>query len=432
MKKSLLIILTLISLQLSTQGFTQSAENTQLFNAFWNAANTEEAEASVTAILQSGISFEDAYQILQTGKDYQPTDTGVVLRSYEAENGTEYYYHLNVPEDYDPSKQYQVRFELHGGLGGRNNNRPSGRNRGRPRLEGAEQIYVMPYAWLASPWWDVSQVENIRQILDRVKREYNVDENRVVMGGISDGGTGAWYVAMHENTSFASFYSFIGYTMVLANPSISDGTSYLHNLLGKPWYAINGGRDRLYPTSRVTPFITYLQLRSVDIEYQPIRDGEHNTDWWPDWRDEFEEFVTAHPRDPNPASITWKATQGKNMRSHWLLIEELDFDKESPIPLFEIGVDPADGTTVLDMQDAGRVDLVREGNNIQAITDGVAAFRLLLSPEVIDLSQPVTVTVNNIVKYQGMLEPSLETLLNWAARDNDRQMLYAAELRIEL
>jgi predicted esterase len=428
MKKIVLVALFFV---FSSQLFAQPAQYVSLFDEFWNAADIQEAEESVAAILQSGISFMDAYQLLQAGKDYQTADTGVVLRSYEAADGTEYFYHLNVPDNYDPSQQYQVRFELHGGIGGRTDNRPGGRGRGRTRLQGAEQIYVMPYAWLDSPWWDVSQVENIRQILDRVKREYNVDENRVVMGGISDGGTGAWYVAMHENTRFAAFYSFIGYTMVLANPSISDGTSFLHNLLGKPWYAINGGRDRLYPTSRVTPFITYLQMRGVDIEYQPLRNGEHNTDWWQDWRDEFEEFVTAHPREANPASITWKAVQGQNMRSYWLVIEELDFEKESPIPLFEIGVDPADGSSVLDMDAGGRVDLVREGNNIQAISDAVGAFRLLLSPEVIDFSKPVTVTVNNVVRFQGMLEPSLETLLNWAARDNDRQMLYASELRIE-
>ncbi len=80
----------------------------------------------------------------------------------------------------------------------------------------------------------------------------------------------------------------------------------------------------------------------------------------------------------------------------------------------------------------GRVDLVREGNNIQAISDGVGSFRLLLSPDVIDFSQIVTITVNNDVEFQGILEPSLVTLLSWAAKDNDRQMLYAAEVLIEL
>ncbi|PCJ42796.1 MAG: hypothetical protein COA71_04650 [SAR86 cluster bacterium] len=428
-EKTFLVFITFI---ISTHLSAQQSDTDFVFNEFWNSASAEEAELSIADILQSGISFSDAYQKLQTGKVYDAADTGVVLRSYEAANGTEYFYHLNVPENYDPSKQYQVRFELHGGIGGRTNNEPSGRGRGRTRLEGVEQIYVMPYAWMDSAWWAVSQVENIREILDRVKREYNVNENKVVLGGISDGGTGAWYVAMHENTRFAAFYSFIGYTMVLGSPTIADGTSYLHNLLGKSWYAINGGRDRLYPTSRVTPFITYLQNKGIDIDYHPLPDGEHNTRWWPEWRDNFETFVAAHPRDPNPASISWKAVEGSNIRSHWLIIEELDFEKESPIPLFEVGVDPSDGSTVLAMEEAGRVNLVREGNNIQAISDRVASFRLLLSPEVIDFTQVITITVNNVVKFQGMLEPSLETLLNWTAKDNDRQMLYAAELLIEL
>lgn len=431
-KKLLLIISTCV---LSVDLHAQQISYEQVFNGFWNSANPEEAEASIPDILESGISFEEAYQLLQTGKVYEQAEKGVVLRSYVAADGIEYFYHLNVPANYDPARQYSVRFELHGGLGGRTSNGPGGResrDNGRTRLPGAEQIHILPYASINQPWWGLSQVENIRNILDLVKREYNVDENRVVLGGISDGGTGAWYVAMHENTRFAAFYSFIGYTMVLANPSISDGTSQLHNLLGKPWYAINGGRDRLYPTSRVTPFMTYLQTKGVDVDYHPLRNGEHNTRWWREWSEDFENFVSSHPRQSNPAAITWKAAQGSNMRSHWLQIEELDFEQESPIPLFEVGVDPADGTTVLSMEDAGRVDLVRDGNNIQAISDGVGSFRLLLSPEVIDFSQAVTVTVNNELKFQGILEPSLETLLSWAAKDNDRKMLYAAEILIGL
>lgn len=432
MKKLFLVFLLST---LNSHVVAQALDNDLLINAFLASVNEQEAEGRIAGILQSDISFDEAYQKLQTGKVYEAAETGVVLRSYEAQDGTEFYYHLNVPDDYDPSKQYQVRFELHGGLGGRTKNEPGGRSSrdsGRTRLEGVEQIYVLPYASINSPWWDESQVDNIRNILDQLKREFNVNENQVVLGGISDGGTGAWYIAMHENTRFASFHSFIGYTMVLANPSISDGTSYLHNLLGKSWFAINGGRDRLYPTSRVTPFITYLQNKGIDVDYHPLRNGEHNTRWWPEWRDSFETFVAEHPRNPNPASLSWITTQGTNMRTHWLVIEELDFEQVSPIPLFEVGVDPADGSTVLDGEQGGRVDVVREGNNIQAISDGVGAFRLLLSPEVIDFSQVVTVTVNNVVKFQGMLEPNLETLLNWAAKDNDRKMLYAAELRIEL
>jgi len=49
-----------------------------------------------------------------------------------------------------------------------------------------------------------------------------------------------------------------------------------------------------------------------------------------------------------------------------------------------------------------------------------------------DLNQPVKVTVNGREVFNARVQPSLETLLKWAARDNDRTMLYAAEIKIKL
>jgi hypothetical protein len=80
----------------------------------------------------------------------------------------------------------------------------------------------------------------------------------------------------------------------------------------------------------------------------------------------------------------------------------------------------------------GRVDLVRSGNTIQALTRGVSGFTLLLAPDRFDLSQPVKVIANGRQVFNGRVDPSLQTLLKWAARDNDRTMLYAAELNIKL
>ena len=62
-----------------------------------------------------------------------------------------------------------------------------------------------------------SQLENLDAILDTVKRTYNVDENRVVLSGVSDGATGLYYVAMRDTTPFASFLPLNGFMMVLAN-----------------------------------------------------------------------------------------------------------------------------------------------------------------------------------------------------------------------
>jgi hypothetical protein len=81
---------------------------------------------------------------------------------------------------------------------------------------------------------------------------------------------------------------------------------------------------------------------------------------------------------------------------------------------------------------SGRVDLVRTGNTVTATTKGVAEFTLLLSPDAFDLAQPVTVVANGRTVFDGRVEPSVTTLLKWAARDNDRTMLFTAELHIRL
>ena len=62
-----------------------------------------------------------------------------------------------MPDTYDPARRYQVRIQLHGGVGGRATNAPVG-NGTVGALAGAEQIYVIPYAWADAPWWSDDQV----------------------------------------------------------------------------------------------------------------------------------------------------------------------------------------------------------------------------------------------------------------------------------
>ena len=80
----------------------------------------------------------------------------------------------------------------------------------------------------------------------------------------------------------------------------------------------------------------------------------------------------------------------------------------------------------------GRVDLVRTGNTVQATTRGVGAFTLLLSPDKFNFKQPVKVVANGKEVFNGRVTPDVKTLFKWASYDNDRTMLYAAELKIKL
>lgn len=405
------------------------------FQKFWAADSPAMAAKVAEEVVRSGVTFDDAVRRLKQGRVYTGQNSGVILLHNRTEDGIEHNYAVNVPASYDPSKKYQVRFQLHGGVGGREDNQPRG-NGEIGALAGAEQFaeqfYVLPYSWNDAPWWGDDQVLNVRAIVDSLKRTYNIDENRVVVSGVSDGGTGAYYIAMRETTEFASFLPLNGFIMVLANGEIDDGRIFPNNLRNKPLFVVNGGKDRLYPTSIVEPYTKHLMASGVEISYHPQPDGEHNTRWWPQIKDPYETFVAGHPRNPHPDKLTWEAADTKHNRAHWLVIDDF-------------GAAPGEAKSLADLNDItqfdsmfskqktdGRVDVSRSGNTVQASTKGVTAFTLLVSPDRFDLNQPVKVIANGREVFNGPVKRDLATLMKWAARDNDRTMLYAAELKIRL
>ena len=489
------------------------------FKQFWDAKTPQDAARVAPAVVASGVTFDAALARLKQGRAYSAdAPKGVVRLSRQTGDG-EFPYTLDVPPAYDPAKKYQVRLQLHGGIG-----RPDPAVRGNGSIgslagpDNIAQIYVLPLSWAEAPWWGGVQVGNLRAILDSVKRTYNVDENRVVLSGVSDGGTGLYYIAMRDTTPYASFLPLNGFMMILQNPSLGlHETLFPHNLLNKPFFVINGGQDPLYPTSIVEPYVRHLETNGVTLAYHPQPNAVHNTAWWPEMKDTFEAFVSSHPRDPHPAKLTWSSEAGVATRAHWLVIDTLGpAPVAAPLPDlndFAAGAEPNFGvrsngmrvTSVLPGSNAdalglkpgdrvlgingrtlpgelnllqflsiydsgerltfsvsrddktldvagvykpeiltrlvplfsrerptGRVDLVRDGNTVRATTRGVSAFTLLVSPEVFDFAQPVTVIADGRQVFRGRVEKSVATLMKWAAIDNDRTMLYGAEVRVKV
>ena len=490
------------------------------FASFFETRNAVDAAAASAQIVASGVGFDEALRRLRLGRTYsRDVPRGSVRASYKSEAG-EYFYALDVPEGYDPSRTYQVRVQLHGGVGRIEQSTPRD-SAPLGRLAGAEQIYVMPYAWRDAPWWSGRQVDNLRAILDLVKRTYNVDENRVVLSGVSDGGTGAYYVATRDTTPFASFLPLNGFVMVLRNEvSDADGDLFVNNLANKPMFIVNGGKDPLYPTSVVDPYVAHLKDGGVDLVYQPQPNAGHDTSWWPEMKDTFEAFVAAHPRRPLPDTLTWESGPPHiPSRAHWLVIDRLapqgqndpkpadlntmEMPSEAEFGIRSSGArvnrvvkgssaeqfglrsgdlivrvnnqSTAEGADVADMlreypagrpliltvargnesvrltgryaptvvpdethamfpvqREFGRVDLKRTGNSVDASTSGVGMFTLLISPDQFDLNRPITVVVNGRPAFDGVVQRDLRTLLEWAAVDNDRTMLFAAELHVDV
>lgn len=426
-RASLLLIALLSFLPVGAQAAAIAAA----FHKLWAAKSPAEALKAAEEAVKTGVTFDDAWKRLTQGRAYTAQDSGVVQLKNRTEDGLEHYFSVNVPPGYDPARRYQVRFQLHGGIGARTDNQPRGTGE-IGALAGAEQFYVLPYAWEQAPWWGDDQVLNLNAIIDTLKRTYNIDENRVVLSGVSDGATGAYFIAMRDTTPYASILPLNGFIMVLENSEISDGHIFPNNLRNKPLFVVNGGRDRLYPTSIVEPYTRHLMSSGVEVSYHPQPEGEHNTKWWPEVKDGYEKFVADHPRDPHPARLTWEAADASHNRAHWLVLDQFGPAPGEARNMEDINVMGGSEKMFGKSKNAGRVDVVRTGNTVEASTTNVTAFTLLLSPAKFDFDKPVKVIANGREVFNGRVERDVKTLLKWAARDNDRTMLYAAELKINL
>jgi hypothetical protein len=399
------------------------------FERFWKAANTQAAQRTVPALLQSGVGFEDAYARLRAGRPFpEKPGTGELTFSSPVSDGRARSYLVVVPDDLKSDEVLPVRFQLHGGV-----NRPvpeegEPARRGRRRtLDALREIVVYPSADREAPWWSFLQVEALAATLDRLKRSHRVDTNHVYLTGISDGATGAYYVAQRDTTPWSSFLPLNGQMRVLSNATIGvEGDVYVRNLANKPFFIVNGGRDPLYPASGVAPMLDLFRRAGVSLVFEPQPDAGHDVSWWPQVKDEFAAFVRDHPRDPLPDRLAWETDQpGRFGRAHWLVIDALgatpgdatfdDFDEAAAGPRdfgMRVDVERPGAPRVSDVaggSDAQRLGLERGDVVVEADGKTIASSaQLLHALQGYAMGAPLRVVVERKgarVPLQTVLEP---------------------------
>jgi dienelactone hydrolase len=403
--------------------------------AFWEADTPRDAEKQAPQVLAGAADFRAIWDRLKAGRLYS-AQKGGRLDLPTSDHGIRLDNVVEVPPDYDAGRRWSLRVSLHGGVG-REAPGP-GAQPARPltnRIPGGSEIVIHPRSWAQSEWWTEGQVDNIAGLLDRVKRRFNVDESHVYVTGISDGGTGVYFLAMRASTPWAACMPLNGHPSVLANPDVgADGQLYAENLVNCPMHIVNGGRDRLYPAASVAPLIEMFRRGGVPLEFQVYPDAGHDVSWWPEERARYEGFLAAHARVAHPEHVSWETERtDRYNRFRWLVIDRLG-KRPSDVRLDDVNNFAPTPTMNVPLFDrskpSGRVDATRQGNTFDVKTRGVQEFTLLLSPDVIDFARPVQVTVNGRSVHDKLVTKDSATLLRWAARDNDRTMLYAAELKI--
>jgi len=228
---------------------------------------------------------------------------------------------LFVPESYDPAVPTPLLVVLHGGV-----SRPKVTEK---PLEWAKRnlfvglarergwLVLFPFGQIGATWWDRVGMANVRNLVRTVKRERNVDDDRVYMAGFSDGASAGFLHAMVAPTDYAAFVALNGHMGV---GSIDGGLpTYANNMMNSPIYAVTTLDDPLYPSARMRPTIKLARKAGARIFYREL-DGGHDFAYAPTELPRIGAWLAGHARNPLPSRIDWESAGGEFGRCGWFKI----------------------------------------------------------------------------------------------------------------
>ncbi|MEO8050515.1 MAG: prolyl oligopeptidase family serine peptidase [Acidobacteriota bacterium] len=165
---------------------------------------TKNSVDQTLALLDTGIARAGE---LEAGKPSWPTATGPVIRAYRSRvDGSVQPYIAYVPASYDRSRPVRMDIFLHG------------TNRGMVEVQFMSHTSI-GYGGMKVAPADYIQIEllgrtnnayrwageaDVLEAVEAAKKNYAIDENRVLLRGFSMGGSGTWHLGLHHPDHWAA------------------------------------------------------------------------------------------------------------------------------------------------------------------------------------------------------------------------------------
>ena len=106
-------------------------------------------------------------------------------------------------------------------------------------------------------------------VFEIVRKEFNIDPNRMYLMGHSMGGGGTWYLGMKHPDLWAA--------LAVADPAINGGIENLSRIKDTPVFVVQGDADRLVPVARTRQWVDAMKSLGMTYEYIEVPGGDHMT-----------------------------------------------------------------------------------------------------------------------------------------------------------
>jgi phospholipase/carboxylesterase len=192
---------------------------------------------------------------------------------------------LYVPEYYTAERAWPLVMALHGG---------SGNGRGflwswlrDARSYGAILVAPTATGGASKSTWALmgedTDTPNLARILDMVRSRFNIDPTKLLLTGMSDGGTFC-YVSGLESTSPFTHLAPVSATFHPLMAEMADA----ERLRGLPVYLVHGRLDWMFPVQVARQTRQLLSAAGADVTYREVDDLSH-----------------CYPREINAEILNW-------------------------------------------------------------------------------------------------------------------------------
>ncbi|MCA9135294.1 MAG: hypothetical protein KDB00_01010 [Planctomycetales bacterium] len=373
--------------------------------------------------------------------------------------------HFFVPDAYQTSKPFGLIIFMHGG--GRTTDRQHPIHVVSDPESDSQSIGLqthfadLPFIIVApsAPWnentgarWNVPGADDyIGAVIKECNYRFNIDTDRVFLGGYSMGGFGAFHLCQRLSDRLAGGFVFSG----------AWKTTHWKAWTGLPLFLRHGindaspndkrdGQSRPRFTDVFYARSASRRMRELGLPHLYIEDdGNHAIRPATQAMSAMADWVQHPRRDPFANHVIavsphgWKATDDTpTPHCRWISIDkigdgEIDFDRvilNGPPPAF--GESPENfnkQTFELGVQKvvAGLVDArIETENRIMVQTENVQKFSIWLHPEMVDFSQPIHVSLNGIESSHKVTPNLLVALLSYERR-GDWRLVYHAKIELK-
>lgn len=194
------------------------------------------------------------------GDESQPP-TGIVHVSRGGHHGG---FSLYVPESYTPQKAWPTIVALHGGSGN-----------GRDFLwtwvrEARSRNYLLVAPTAVGDTWGEEDDRGLLEILTWMSRNWRIDSDRILLTGLSDGGTFTLLYGLGHPTVYRALAPLCG-VLHPANQVLGN----LERARNKPIYLVHGALDFLFPIETARYAREVLQQAGAELVYREIAELSH-------------------------------------------------------------------------------------------------------------------------------------------------------------